>query len=422
MSGGGGGPSSTTVTQSNVPDWLRPQVEGLLSAAAQELFSGTTSGDGFTISGPKPYTPYSQRGSDYVAQMNPMQLNAMQLSNWLGSQEGGQQLINEQYGRAADFSSRAGWNAEEAARQALGFGQTGAGYGASAAGLAPLAQQYAQQASGMGDLYERMATSPEEYQRFMSPYMQNVVAQQQSDARRQADISAQQRGAAAARAGAFGGGRQAIENAEANRALQSQLQGIQAQGLQNAYQQAQGNILNRAQLGLQGLAGGQQGLGQAGQLYGVGMQGAGVGLQGVQGALGGYGQMGQAGMQLADITGRRLQDVMGTSQFQYALGEQQRQLEQRAIDQQVQNWAMAQEMPFNRLAQFSALLRGYATPGQTISQYQASSPLGSQLAGLSLTGLGLSGMSGGGGRKAGGMVRAGDGIDTLALNRAKRGG
>jgi hypothetical protein len=39
-----------------------------------------------------------------------------------------------------------------------------------------------------------------------------------------------QRGAQAARAGAFGGARQAIENAEANRALASQMDAIRAQG------------------------------------------------------------------------------------------------------------------------------------------------------------------------------------------------
>jgi hypothetical protein len=51
-------------------------------------------------------------------------------------------------------------------------------------------------------------------------------------ARRQADISRTQRGSQAARAGAFGGARQAIENAEAERGLQSQLANIQAQGSQ----------------------------------------------------------------------------------------------------------------------------------------------------------------------------------------------
>lgn len=68
---------------------------------------------------------------------------------------------------------------------------------------------------------------------FMSPYMDAVVQQQMDSAQRQADIAGTQRGAQAVRAGAFGGSRQAIENAEAARALASQKGQIQATGLQS---------------------------------------------------------------------------------------------------------------------------------------------------------------------------------------------
>ena len=74
---------------------------------------------------------------------------------------------------------------------------------------------------------------------YMSPYMQNVVDIQQREAQRQADIAATARGQKYARAGAFGGARQAIENAEAARNLAMQKGDIQATGLQAAYQQAQ---------------------------------------------------------------------------------------------------------------------------------------------------------------------------------------
>jgi hypothetical protein len=74
---------------------------------------------------------------------------------------------------------------------------------------------------------------------YMSPYMQGVVDIQQREAQRQAGIAATQRGAKFASAGAFGGARQAIENAEAQRNLATQMGDIQATGLQSAYQQAQ---------------------------------------------------------------------------------------------------------------------------------------------------------------------------------------
>lgn len=85
---------------------------------------------------------------------------------------------------------------------------------------------------------------------YMSPYIQGVIEKQQREAQRSADIAATKRGAQAAGAGAFGGSRQAIENAEAARNLQTQLGDIQATGLQNAYQQAQAQFNAEQNAGL----------------------------------------------------------------------------------------------------------------------------------------------------------------------------
>lgn len=76
-------------------------------------------------------------------------------------------------------------------------------------------------------------------QQYMSPYMQGVVGIQQREAQRQADIARTQRAAQAVGAGAFGGSRQAVMEAEAQRNLATQLGDIQATGLQQAYQQGQ---------------------------------------------------------------------------------------------------------------------------------------------------------------------------------------
>jgi len=449
MNSGGGGGGTQQVVQSNIPEEFYPQVRGLLQAAGRELFEGYTDPEGnYIITGQKPFRPFSTRGEDYVAGLQPGQENAIGLANWMGG-PAGQQFLNEQYGRAGDFAARAGYGGEYAAEEALRYGREGsqagqegqrlgveeggrlggigAGYGAGAAGLAP-------RAAGLGGMYERMATTPGEYQKYMSPYMQNVVARQQEDATTQAKIMEQGRKAAAARAGAFGGSRRIIEQAEADKALGSQLGNIQAQGLQKAFDQAQQNINQRAQLE-------SQGLGQAGQLYGVGIQGAqtglqglqqqlagteqgmrgaGMGLQGVQTGLGGYGLMGQMGGQLADITGRRFGQLRDVSEFQYGMGERQRQLEQQRINQMIQNYAMAQERPMTNLQMMNALLRGYAVPGTTTTQYQAPAPLGGQLAGLGTAAAGISGLMGRG-AKAGGLMDAGDGVDTLALNKALAG-
>jgi hypothetical protein len=74
---------------------------------------------------------------------------------------------------------------------------------------------------------------------YMNPYMQNVVDVQQREAVRADDVARGSRNAQAVGAGAFGGSRQAIQEAEANRNLQTHLGDIQATGSNAAYQQAQ---------------------------------------------------------------------------------------------------------------------------------------------------------------------------------------
>jgi hypothetical protein len=204
--------------------------------------------------------------------------------------------------------------------QGAGYGQTGAGYGAQAAQLANTALGYGQgsadigqmalRAQGMGEdisgqsqalarqqamagqQYAQMATDPRVTQALMNPYTQNVLDVQNKELQRQADIAAQGRGAAAVRAGAFGGGRQAIENAEAQRNLETMKTANTAQALNQAYQQAQAQQQFGANLNLQGLAGAQQGLGTALSGGQLGLSGLGTALQGQQGALAGVGQAG----------------------------------------------------------------------------------------------------------------------------------
>jgi len=76
-------------------------------------------------------------------------------------------------------------------------------------------------------------------QDYMNPYMQSVVAMQQREAQRAADIATTGRRSQATQQGAFGGSRQAVMDAEAARNLATQQGDIQAQGLNQSYQQAQ---------------------------------------------------------------------------------------------------------------------------------------------------------------------------------------
>lgn len=103
---------------------------------------------------------------------------------------------------------------------------------------------------------------------YMSPFIQQALEPALREMQRQADIQATRESAQAVGAGAFGGSRQAIQRAEAARNLQRSQADVIAQGLQQAYGQAQQqfNAEQQARLAAQqanqaaGLTVGQQNL------------------------------------------------------------------------------------------------------------------------------------------------------------------
>ena len=120
------------------------------------------------------------------------------------------------------------------------------------------------------------AYDPQSYQAFMNPFQQEVIDRYTQEMQRQFDITGQRRKADAISAGAFGGDREGVLEAEAQRGFQQQLgtgiAGLLSSGFQTAQQQAQNAFENqrRAQqqaAGLQ-LAGGELGTG-IGQLFGT---------------------------------------------------------------------------------------------------------------------------------------------------------
>jgi hypothetical protein len=79
----------------------------------------------------------------------------------------------------------------------------------------------------------------DEAARYMSPYMQAVVEDQKSQAIQDFERQGATRDAAAVQAGAFGGSRQAVQEALAEESLQDKLGSIGATGAQAAFQEAQ---------------------------------------------------------------------------------------------------------------------------------------------------------------------------------------
>ena len=77
-----------------------------------------------------------------------------------------------------------------------------------------------------------------EANRYMSPYMDAVVADQKSQAIQDFERQGASRDAAAVQAGAFGGSRQAVQESLAEESLQDRLRSIGASGTQSAFEQS----------------------------------------------------------------------------------------------------------------------------------------------------------------------------------------
>jgi hypothetical protein len=244
------------------------------------------------------------------------------------------------------------------------------------AGFSPLQQQAQQSAYGMqtpgqfgaatdlaaisgigslgaGQQYAAGVTNPAMMQSFMSPYQQNVTDIAKTAAVREAQMAQNAQNLGAARQGTYGGARQTLAQAERERNLLSNLSNIQAQGSQAAFDKAVQSQQFGANLGLQG-----------------------------------YGQAGQAASTLGQLGGAQAgaqRDIIG---LQSQMGAQQQALEQRKIDQSIQDYATAQQYPMMQLAQLNAMLRGLPLQQSTTQQYQAQPGIAQQTLGLGLGALG----------------------------------
>jgi hypothetical protein len=208
-----------------------------------------------------------------------------------------------------------------------------------------------------GQFYRSPMQRPGMIQSYMSPYMQSVVDVQKQQAIQ--DYARQLPGlrAASARAGSLTGTRQALVESEARRNLQDQLGTIQATGLQNAFQQAQQQAAQDAQLRAQyGLAGAQ--LGEESRQFG-----ANLGFTGLQQQL-------AAARQLADIGGATQAQRQNILQAQMGAGQQGQDLEQRRLSALYQQFIDEQQAPYRQLGFMSDILRGTPASATTTNIYQ----------------------------------------------------
>jgi len=186
-------------------------------------------------------------------------------------------------------------------------------------------------------------------QNYMNPYLQASLNPQLEEARRQSQITQQQNAAKMTQAGAFGGSRQAILDAETQRNLGSNLANITGTGYANAYDKAtqqfnadQARKMQEAQYGA-----------------GFGLQGLQTGLQAAQaqGALGT--QQSQAGINALNA--------------QLGAGAQQRGIESEGIAADKAQFEEARANPYKMVQFQQSLLQGLPTASQSYNATQPSS-------------------------------------------------
>ena len=411
-------PTQTTQITSTIPDYAKPYAQQLLGS----VFGGQDPTTGQFIPGlvGQGYQPY---GRQRTAGFSPMQQQAFE--RFAGMQ------VSPELGEAAGLAGLAGRQAGQLGMsyQPMQYQPMGIDFMRT---QAPQLQQYQM---GPAERVGAERFGGQAMQDYMSPYMSGVVEQQKRGAIQDYRRQMPNIGAAAARMGGRGGTREALMRSEAQRNLQGQLQGIEATGLQNAFQQAQqqfgadraaqmqaalanqqaglttGQQNLAAQLGIQQLGAGQslqsQQLNQAAQLQAqqqaLGQNqtaqqlmeqsrqfGANFGLQGLQQQLAAAGALGGLGMQ-------GYQQQMGIGQAQLGAGAQGQAMEQELLNQQYQDFINQQQFPYKQAEFGMGILRGIPATGQVGTLYQQPPSLLGQIAGI---GLGVGSLFGGFGGKS----------------------
>jgi len=311
---------STQTSTVDLPDWAKPY--------AKETLAKTSALTDIN------QNPYQKFGGDRIAGFQPMQQQAF----------------------------------ESAANMGVSPGTRAGAAMAGTAGLSALNTQYNPMMAGSRNFNNRSA------QQYMNPYQQNVTDIAKREAGRQSDIMGTQQAGQATQAGAFGGSRFGIQQAERERNLSQQMGDIQAQGSNTAYNNAQQqfNADQARQMQAQSANINQQQYGAN-----LGMQGLSTGLQ----AANTLGQLGQ----------NEYGQQMGITQMQGQMGQQQQQQAQRPLDMAYQDFQNQQNYPYKQLGFMSDMVNKLPLGQKSTAQlYEAPGSTIGQIAGL---GVGLGGMA-----------------------------
>jgi hypothetical protein len=322
------------------------------------------------------------------------------------------------FGTATDLATAAG-------ASSLGAGN----YAPSGFGTNYATRSYSPTAFNAATVTPERATSAtfgaDQVAQYTSPYMQAVVEQQKIQAMRDAQIVQKNANLSAAGQGTFGGARQLIGQTERERALGSQLGGIQAQGLQSAYENAQAQFERdqgramtaqgqnlqygtQAQLANQAAMMDAQKAAEASRQYGSTFGEASAAREaqlsmdaqkaaeqsrqfGTTAGLQGSNQAITAATSLGNLGAQTQAAGIDLAKAQEAFGAMDQQQQQQALEIAYQNYIDQKAYPYKQLGFMSDLLRGSsnlaATGGKTV--YEAQPSLAQQMSGAGLLAAGL---------------------------------
>jgi hypothetical protein len=182
---------------------------------------------------------------------------------------------------------------------------------------------------------------------YMNPYLKASLEPQLAEARRQSEITQQQNAGQMTRAGAYGGGRQAILDAETQRALGANLANITGTGYSTAYDKAMAQFNADQQRKMQE--------GQFGATYG---------LQGLQTGL-------QAAQTQGNLGATEAQTGLANLKTQLDAGAVQRGIESEGIAADKAAFEEARANPYKMVQFQQSLLQGLPLAAQS---YNMTSP------------------------------------------------
>lgn len=226
-------------------------------------------------------------------------------------------------------------------------------------------------------------------QQYMSPYQQSVTDIAKNEAIRDYQKNQVGQNLMAARQGTYGGARNILAQTEGNRNLQTQLQGLQARGLQDSFTNAQ------AQFERDRAAGYQTGNANLQAALGVQQLGANQSLDAQKANQTAQLQAATGLGQLSDVftrsgTAEQASDI-DRLKTQGAYGDLERAYQQQLLDAQKQELTRQSEFGASQLGSMSNLLRGVPLyqSSETKSEVAPAPSFASQLGGLGLTGLSM---------------------------------